>query len=667
MLCSQSPFAINYSRLAVTIAAESGKYIQQEVTTEPETIENPTDGHIAHDAEVEISSPTAKEIIRKPFVFHVSDEGKRLDSRKIESLTDRWDFEGEEDEEVPRIAPCVGGGVVLRRLVKPDAINELGNLLSRFSVSVQNQRIVSEVAVGSVRDEATAGQAETNGLVVDNTQDATTPILRTRRTAKKPKAQALVRCRVTKGRVQRPERARAYRVREAGLQAEKLRASMLQSLAFQQACFETDGGMMGLEFDEQVEERVEVADHAGDGDEELVDADSTKVELAGEVGDEVMIGSDVEAAMEVDDGPSNSDGDNGFVEGDSMRVEADGPQLEGNETGSPDSMDIELQCDRGKVNNEVLLDKIRREKQEITLRQTSTDAANSGEMDLGSGGALAQSCQQHAAPVSMLEAENAAASMLQGVAQNLVSTNNSEDLREARQGKRPEARAVPEEVAGPSPLPGPLTTEDGDTSDTTPPTTTPAPTLPSSLSSTPPTSPSPRNTASAHDGSPKPASAKGAGCAPKKKHGKRGCDSLGDSSDDEEEEASGGSEKVKASQGVPSTPGSGSPKLSTTRRVLLPRPARRTAPTVPDSRSSNPSPPETKYPAESSKRVQQQHPKKAEADEEIMPLKDLPDQTLTGMFMIPKNASCPLNQHHVVVVVLLDPFENGSCHVVNFF
>ena len=680
---------INYSRRDVTIAAESGKYIHQEVTTEPETIKVPTDPQVSPAAGVEITSPTDKVVIKQPFVYHISDEGKRLDSRKIGSLTDRWDFEGDEDEQAPRFAPCFGGGVVLGRLVKPEAINELGDLLSRFRVSVRNRRTVSEVAVGSARDETTAGQTEPTGMVVEKTEDANAPIVRNRRTAKISKPQALVRYRVTKVRFQ------------AGRQAEKLRARMLQSLAIQQACFEADGGMMGLECGEQAEGRVEestevqtsqqagangpveteggmvgleaqepvtndlevtdvlpsqqtadgidqvmsgaeVAENAGDGDEELVDADSTKIEQADEV-DEVMIGSDVEAAMEVDDGNSNSDGDSGFVEGDSMRLEADGPQLEGNQAGSPDSMDIERQDDRGKVNKEKLLDKIRREKEEIRLRQASTDAAKSGEMISGSGGALAQSSQQHAAPVSTLETGNAAAGMLGGVAQNLESTNTSEDLREARRGKRPESRAVPREVAGPSPLPGPRMAEDGDTSDTTQPTMTPASTLPSSLSSTPPASPLPRNTASAHDGSPKPASAKGEGRVPKKEDRKRGRDSLGDSSDDEE--ASGGSEKAK---------------VSTRKRVLLAKTVRRRVPTVPDSGSSNSSRPETTYPAESSKGVQQKRPEKAESDGEIVPLNDIPDKALTSMFIIQRDNSPAPNQHHVCI--LLDPFETILSH-----
>ncbi len=613
---------------------------------------------------------------------HIPDHLKRLDSRAIRSLTESYDVEGE-DEEAPQMPPRCGAGVVLKRLVKPEAIEELENWLSRLPICEED--------VGSAQEETAVKQNAANGMVIaDNNCDTTLPIKCSPRTPRILGARRLVGHRVSKTQSQGLKRPHTDMVRRLRLQARERSASSSQSLA---AGAEADGGMMGLEFDEQAEEQEEggestevqtvqhtVADSVlktGEGmvglevEEQAIDrlesgeaigvSPSQQTGTSGaEVGEpvdevnEVMIGSDVDGVIEVDEENPASDGDSGSVHGDSMkleedgprveaneagssdpmrleqdglrveaneagpsdgmRLEQDGPQVEANQTGNPEPMNTEPQSDRSKVNKEKLHDKIRREREEIALRQTSASATSSGGMILDSDGDSTRLDQQHVAPALVSETGDAAASTLNGAAQNPEPSDRAEDLRKARLGKRAESRAAPEEVAGPS------TTGDGDTSNATSPTKTPNSTPPTSTSSTAPNSPPPGNMASAHDGSSKPASAKGEGVAPKKEKRKRG----GDSSD--EEEASGESKKAKVNQGDQSAPGSASQNVLPARRVLKAKTVKSEAQTVPSPESSKRSRPETTYPA---KRVQQKRPDKTESDEGIVCLNDIPDKTLT--------------------------------------
>ena len=425
------------------------------------------------------------------------------------------------------------------------------------------------------------------------------------------------------------------------------------------------GRMLSLEVQAQVTEGDEVVkvDHvmqgfgveeeAGDGDEELADAGAAETQQA-DNNDEVMIGSDVEAAMEVDDETAESSGDSGIIDEDSMKLEADGPRFEANEAGNPESTEIEPRCDRGKVNKEKLQDRIGREKAEIVLRQASINGVNTGEMVLGSAGTSAQSSEQHLTPASTSETKDADSSILQGIAQHLVSTNSAADLREARLGKRPESRTVPAEVLGQSPssrLPltddgkAPFPTQsmspptssppttvsqerlpkgDGDTSDTTLSTPTPASTSPSSVS------PLPRNPALTTR-SPKPASVRNEASAPEKPRRKRGCDSADD------EDPHGEAKKTKPDQENRCPPSSAPPPLPPARKVLQTKYTTRkprgngthNSLNSPASGPSTASQPMPIHPPESSKRVQQQRPGSAKADDEIVPLNDIPDKTLT--------------------------------------
>ncbi|KAF6231743.1 hypothetical protein HO173_010045 [Letharia columbiana] len=571
---------------------------------------------------------------------------------------------------------------------------------------------VPEEGAGSAPTETTAKQIGSAGVVsASKDQSTTTSIVRDSGRARNSRIRRLAKPCVARSRTPGLERSVLGRVRSLRLKMMAKRAKTVQRLANQQGVadgiVDVDGGMTGLEVVEQAEVQIrgrvsvgaqtsqqtgtgsavdrlevgesmevspsqhvaedsvvdvdqamtdpEVEEKDEDGDVKLVDADTAESQEA-EQFDEVMIGSDVEAEMEVDDEAADSVGE-------PMDLEEDNPQLEAKEAGIPDPMHIEPQYNLGMVDKEKLQDKIRREKAEIALRQTSTNGANSGEMGSASGGALAQSSQQHAAPVSTPPTGNAATSILQGVAQNLTSTNSAADLRSARLGKRPESRPISERVAGPSPSPGRLVTEnrgkrestqsilplvlappstsssekqvteDGDTSESVQSITTPASTSPSTASSTPPTS---RNVASSK-GPSKPAGVKTEESASKEQNCKRGCNFLRDSSNDEKlgDEA----EKPKAIQGDQSMPGSASPKVSPPRRILA-KPVRRmrkvqTADAkvseaeddrkMSASRTAPAPQPTEDAPAESSKKARSGPTDDGASDQEVAPLNDIPD------------------------------------------
>lgn len=704
------------------------------VQLELQTAVAPIDSQPCSDTHGDKSPQVVRQINAGRSRFAISDEQKNSrsfqpETRSIGLLTDSQSVNDDEDDEDEFEVPgpeedddVVFGYTVetqdvtklripLSRLSIVDEINpetqdvtELRDLLSRLSIAFHSGRTVSKKEWASARKETLRSP-------------------RYHSPKHTPKAQRLAMCPIN-----RPERSHIDKIRVVRLMTEK-RTRKLQSLATQRAAADSGvdigggmdgvrvegqghsddrpllggnsmeylgsqqkragsaveaGGMLSLEVQAQVTEGDEavkvdhvtqgsgVEDEAGDGDEELADAGAAETEQA-DNNDEVMIGSDVEAAMEVDDETAKSSGDSGVIDEDSMKLEADGPRFEANEAGNPESMEIEPRCDRGKFNKEKLQDRIGRERAEFALRQASINWVSSREMVLASADTSAQSSQQHPTPVSTLETEDADSSILQGIAQHLVSTNSAADLREARLGKRPESRTVPAEVSGPSPssrLPltddgkvpfptqsmspprsSPPTTVsqerlpkgDGDTSDTTLSTPTPASTSPSSVSPTPPASPLPRNPASTTR-SPKPASVRPEASAPEKPRHKRGCDSADD------EDPHGEAKKTKPDQENRCPPSPAPPPLPPARKVLQTKPATRkprgngthNSLNSPASGPSTASQPMPIHPPESSKRVQQQRPGSAKADDEIVPLNDIPDKTLTDKEILAQYADAAM-------------------------
>ena len=651
----------------IDVHASGGAKANEAFRIEPEAIETPAccqlSPSVTDDKDLRIDG----EMLPEPFSNHISDEQKNVRVSKLESgpiglVADSRRFNEEEDEKGDFNVPLSASDVVLDPILNAQDINELGDSQSRLSIATGNRRSASKEDVGISRKLNNDVQTHISGR-----PSAPTSTNGNRNTARKSKAQRSVKSRVAKFRIRNLERPHTNRVSTLRLKVTEERASLLQSFmnrySVAVSAVEDEDSMVGLEVQEQVmhgtedgesTNRVtmtdatvdgvvgvdqvmsdfEVEESSGDGDIELVDADSTEPEII----DEVMIGSDVEAEMEVDDETYSSDGGSGPVVGEPMDLKEDAPPLEANQAGhrssvklredglqsvvhqanNPDSMDVEYPSQHVMVNKETLQDRLRLEKAVLALRRTSTQEASIGEMASGSISASAQSSQQHAAPVSMSETRDTTISLPQGVAPKLKFTNAASELREARLGKRAESRTVPAEVAGPSALSGAPAIEDGDTSDTTQPTMTATSTPPTSTSSTPPASPLPKVTMTS-DSSPT-GSAKGNVAVPKKKDCKRGCDSLDASNDDEE--SIGGPEKATVNQSGPSTPGPGSSNVSATRRVLRVKTTKRKVPTKPDAGSSSASQPTTISPAESSKRVRHKRPSDAESDKEIASLND---------------------------------------------
>ncbi|KAL9134587.1 MAG: hypothetical protein Q9175_004234, partial [Cornicularia normoerica] len=675
------------------------------VEVELETIETPAGGHVSHDAEYHPHPRTNKSIEEEPSSSRVSGDGKTLESRIPRSLASCSDFDKEQDKEASQVAPRSRdeAGVDCTSTEQSQVGLVLDNLPSRLSIAVGTRHIETNKEVGSAGKDITAKQTNSEGVVSASNQATPSPIMRNRaimRYLKARRLRRLMRSPVAEPPFQRLKNSHAGRAVRLRPKVSKERLRRLRSWGNEQlvadGVVELDGGMTGVEFEEQAEPQVgsghllEVQTSQPAGNDSVVNAEGEKVgsevqvqmrqgfevgkstnavtrrpatidagievdqimkdaEFEEEVVDEVMIGSDVEAEMEVDDDMPVLSGDSGVVGGEPMDLRQDGVQSKAEETGNPDPMDTEDQSDRGRVNIERLKDKISRERAELARRETSNNAANSGTMFPGSGGASAQSSRQYVAPLLMSEAGITATSMLYGAAQHLKSTNSATDLRDARWGKRPESRTV-QEVASPVLPPGVLRKENGDTSESTEsisppelippsmsspeantaededssdmsqstlaPTSTPA----SSTSSTPHASPPFRTTTTSEPSS--AGSIKGDVAAPRIKTHKRGCDSLDNSSLDE---VSGGNlKKANVDLGDQSMLGSRSPKVSPTRRVLLAKTVKRKVQPMPDSGTSESPQPKSVYPAESSKRVQQQRPDDAGANEEIASLNDIP-------------------------------------------
>ena len=366
------------------------------------------------DTTYELEDNQVQKVVKNPFIYHISDEGKRLDSRAVVPLTDLWWFEKEEDEEATWIAPPVGGGLVLKRLVKHEAISELDRSLSRLRVSrrriqptlISPPRVQQPTAVNTLAANGGAPvqrpRAGNSGATDDMDVDT--------------KADEQVASGSTTA-VQTSQQAGPSSAAEA-----------------------EEGGMVGIKFHQQVVvespamdlEAMEIIRPS----QQQPAADSSVVEDQAMDGsgldqpaednvDEVMIGSDVEAAMEVDDdqAPSSSGDSSGSANADPMKLEEDG------EAEDQDSMDIEPQSSsssssRVRVNMDKVQAGLRHERANLALRQ-STSNEEVDRMETSEGDNIVPtSSQQQAAPPA-----------------RLVATNRAADLREARRGKRAEGRS----------------------------------------------------------------------------------------------------------------------------------------------------------------------------------------------------------------------------------
>ena len=419
--------------------------------------------------------------------------------------------------------------------------------------------------------------------------------------------------RVARKRVGKPRSPRLTRshvdeipTNRRGVMMERMRR--LQSLVDEQIL--ADGGVGA---DEIIGVRCE-------GATELVKvgagADSAMVGLEFDTIDEVMIGSDVEAEM---DESSDSDDDTGVVDGDSMQLDEDGPadfmDLEDDSplvgSSQAGNLGLNAQCGGGSARFESINDRLKRAKAGSAFRETFDAAVNSKKIVSGSMGASTPSNSQHSVTVPT-PVNNQVAIMPQGAVCNPIPANSDADLKEARLGKQPEEKTASSQVAGPSqPSAAPASTlppksssseestiENESAAESTQTTMTPASTLPSSASSTPP-------------------------------------DSL---------------VRKKTLKSGPS-------KVSTTKKALRTEPTKRKASASAaglekkDSGSSSTPQPKTDS---SSKRVQQKRPGDAQADQEVVPLNEIAEKTLTGTFSPPIAVPFPLKRHRICT--MLYPF-----------
>ncbi|KAM0794489.1 hypothetical protein BDR22DRAFT_826861 [Usnea florida] len=385
-----------------------------------------------------------------------------------------------------------------------------------------------------------------------NSQAILGPILRSGVKEEDKKTRGLVRFRVA-------ELSGIYKARIGQLKVtlRSVRATKNRIRRAAGSCVKSEGRMIGLVF-----ETPEQAMIGSDSEAEMEIDDATPT-----VGDDKVLVGD---PMDLDDGAETGDpmdlDDSTEGTGDSMELDVsqDGPRFETIDTGNsssasttatiislapaqvgqrPDatdagvsrSMDGNQERNTGKVDRGKLLEKLNREKAELALRQTSTNVADKVATKSHRDAALEQSTQEHTSPVAAPETGNTAPRGLEGATKPLGSLHSAEDLKEARRGKKPETKAVPEEVKIPTPSPAqpeapvgvqpaslrvspppassPVSTsipEENETSQPdTPDTTssaamTPTSTLPSSTASTAPTSPqttTPRSSGSSSAGS----------------------------------------------------------------------------------------------------------------------------------------------------------------------
>lgn len=245
--------------------------------------------------------------------------------------------------------------------------------------------------------------------------------------------------------------------------------------------------MTGLEFDtpEQAmigsdsEAEMEIDDKTPTvGDDKVLAGDPMDLDDSPEGGDPMDLGDSPEGGdpMDLDDSPEgtgdsmdvnesqdgpqsetadtgNSSSASATANGNSMAPTQDGQRPNATEAGGSCSVDGNQGRNPGKVNQEKLQERLGRAQAEAALRQTSINAANSVATGSHSDSALAQPTQEHVTPVSTSEASNTAPRGFEGAAQTLDTPHSAEDLKEARRGKKPETKAVPEEVEIPTPLP----------------------------------------------------------------------------------------------------------------------------------------------------------------------------------------------------------------------
>ena len=360
--------------------------------------------------------------------------------------------ENAEDEQAPQPTSLLVAGLALKRLRKHEVRTQRGNSRSQVSRSVRRRPSIS-----------------------NSVADAVASFMRNRTTAWNAKVQRVARNRVAKLRFQRRRKPDVAGVPTSHREGTEEGAQRPQRSASEEAIIdsnaEADGRMIGVEFydltvgvtvSEQNAETIEVG--------EPMDLDSE--DDAGDVS-EVMIGSDVDGEMEVDEETAGSDGE-------PMQLEENSYQLAMMLTRIRFAPKKKPQRQRGKV----LHGRISREKAAIPLRQIVSGAV----------AVSAPSNQQQAVPVSVSVVASADISLQQPVARAPIPTNSPADLREARLGKKPESSDAKDEAAAPSPLrhtspSDGAVTEDEQKSDTTEPTTTPSSTPPSSTPSSLPTSP----------------------------------------------------------------------------------------------------------------------------------------------------------------------------------
>ena len=539
--------------------------LETESTTTSEKVEERTDGQTSTEAvndeivqmqPVVIADPVDNQLPLRTIDNETQCNAFKLESRTIRSVTDRWDCdsEEEEDDDSPQTLPQSGAGVFIDP-VRPETISQLGSMLNRLSLAVKEAPAVA--------------------------------LLRRLKATQKSKVRRVVNDRVAKLHVQRRQ------VDKNAVSRQGITEEMVKSLLNEKAT-----AMSGLEFSERAKEQEEFWKSVKIQTCHGAETEGEMVGLEFGIIDEPMIGSDVEAEMEIDEETSNSEDDGGCVAGDAMQVEEDKPEVQRRACNSGFKA---RQSPRERRKDRLArLQGSKIGKRALAPRRVAKKKANRGDVSSSlTGSAHSQPSQQKGTPAIASGPATIYTNMPQGVPQHLISTNSAADLREARLGKRPASAttSVVETVA-----------QDGAASDTTPPSTAVS-TLVSSAASTP------------------PASAKPTPSVPGKQAVKRGCEDSDD-----------GAEKGKVVNHQEPLPTLAPSKVPAARKILLDKPAKRNvranrpgadkAAAVNKSEASGPSS-ASEPTTDSSKRRQQERPKSAHADEEVVPLNEVAEKALT--------------------------------------
>ena len=381
--------------------------------------------------------------------------------------------ENAEDDQSPQLTSLFEAGLAPKRLRKREICTQCGKSRSQASRSIRRRPSIPS-----------------------SEADAIASFMRNRTTAWNSKVQRVARNGVARLRFQCRRKSEVAGVPTSHREGTEVEAQEPQRSACGEAMIdsnaEADGRMAGLEADDLIVglmAGLKISEQNAESIEVGEPMDLTSENDAGDV-DEVMVGSDVDGEMEVDWETPDSDGE-------PMQLEEDGPQLAIMLARKRFSPKKGPQRERGKVSN----GRISREKVAIPLRQRVSGAV---------AVSAAQSSQQQAVPVSVSVVASTDISLQPTVAHGPIPTNTPADLREARLGKKPEARAAQDEAAGRHPLQQTASseeavTEDEQKSDTTKPTTTPTSTPPSSTPSSLPTTPLPQDPRPSREHSPKPA------------------------------------------------------------------------------------------------------------------------------------------------------------------